>query len=604
MERTMGGQRIISQEPKPKGGIQMHTGIRIFNVLAVLWRPISWLGGALILGIIIGVLGNAAFTLLTTGKIDLTGTLTVLSWLPAHFVLSLVILIAVGVLTLCSYLAHRSQQQITEEAKQAHDESLVIVAQGVKHLLEERNARPIVSSIPSSPISQKAIPPNSIWNIPYHRNPFFTGRETLLTLLHDSLTANKAAALTQAQAISGLGGIGKTQVAIEYAYHYQQEYTALLWASAASHESLILDFVALASVLNLPEQEAQDQTITIAAVKHWLVTHDSWLLVLDNADELEVVSEFLPPTSKGHVLITTRTQATGSIARSIEVDEMNPDEGTLLLLRRAKLLAPDAALEQASPQDRRDAYAIVHALYGLPLAVDQAGAYIEETGCTLASYHEQYQRRQLVLLQRRGGTGREHPEAVATTWSLSFEQVERRNPTAADLLRVCAYLSPEAIPLDMLAAGASQLGLLLSACADDPTLLDEPIAVLRRYSLLRRHTEDNTLSIHRLVQAIIKATMTSETQHEWAERTVRAVNAAFPEVEVDTWPQCKRYLPHAQACADLIGQYILAFPQAARLLNQAAWYLVQVGANSFQACAHPKASHLASGMGCTCGSLY
>ncbi len=416
--------------------------------------------------------------------------------------------------------------------------------------------------------------PVQVWYVPFRRNPFFTGREQLLTHLHENLTQTGAAALIQAQAISGLGGIGKTQTAVEYAYRYMSAYRYVLCVNASSRDTLVLDFVTLANLLDLPEKQAQDQNITIAAAKQWLATHDQWLLILDNADELEVVNDFLPTDSQGHILITTRAQATGTIASSIEVQKMDTHEGTLLLLRRAKVLAPNAPLDRAPEEDRTNAEAIVAAMDGLPLALNQAGAYIDETGCTVSSYLEQYHRRQIDLLKRRGGPSMDHPEPVATTWSLSFEKIEHLNPTAADLLRLCAFLSPDAIPIEMIVAGATHLSQLLQPIINDPSLLDEPIAILRRYSLVRRHTENNTLSIHRLVQAILKSSMNDETQLQWAERTVRAVNQAFPDnIDVDTWPQCGRYLSHTQACAALIRQYNLAFPEAARLLDQAAWYL-------------------------------
>src|SRR5258708_18332974 len=266
------------------------------------------------------------------------------------------------------------------------------------------------------------------WNVPYRRNPLFTGREKLLTHLHKNLTTSKAAIQTQPQAISGLGGIGKTQIAVEYAYRFRNEYRSILWASAASSDTLLLDFVAIASVLELTEKQAQDQNIIVVAVKQWLAIHEKWLLILDNADELQVVNDFLPIGATGHILITTRAQATGTLAHALEVQEMDQQEGMLLLLRRAKVLAPDAPLHQAPEEDQAKAKAIVLAMDGLPLALDQAGAYIEETGCTVASYLEQYQRRQLDLLKRRGNSGTEHREPVAAPCSPSFDNIQHLNP--------------------------------------------------------------------------------------------------------------------------------------------------------------------------------
>src|SRR5205085_7924552 len=155
----------------------------------------------------------------------------------------------------------------------------------------------------------------------------------------------------------------------------------------------------------------------------------------------------------------------------------------------------------------------------------------------------------------------------------AIEQVERANPAAADLLRLCAYLHPDSIPEELLTAGADELGPILQPTARDAFALDGAIKDLRRFSLLRRTPDSKTLSIHRLVQAVIKDGMDENTQHQWAERTVRVVNCAFPDGKEATWPRCQRYLPHAQVCATYIAQWNMTSPEAARLLHRTGTYL-------------------------------
>src|SRR6266568_630793 len=177
-----------------------------------------------------------------------------------------------------------------------------------------------------------------VWNIPYRRNPFFTGREDVLQQLHEYFTQAKTAALTQPPAITGLGGIGKTQVAVEYAYRYKDTYQEVLWVNATSRETLIESFVNIARLLALPAQDEQDQHMTVAVVQQWFATHTQWLLMLDNADDSTLAREFLPTGEHGHILLTTRERAWGPSAHSFEVEKKSQTEGILFLLRRAKVL--------------------------------------------------------------------------------------------------------------------------------------------------------------------------------------------------------------------------------------------------------------------------
>jgi TIR domain len=187
-----------------------------------------------------------------------------------------------------------------------------------------------------------SLPP--IWNIPYPQNPLFIGREELLTQLTAILHMGQPTALSQPQAITGLGGIGKTQVALEYAYRYRREYQAVLWAQADTREALTLSYLSISALLNLPEQGEQESARIVTAVKNWLQIHGNWLLILDNADDLTLARDFLPPSMSGHVLITTRAHATGRFAHRLEVDVLPSEQGMLFLLRRAGRLFPDTTL--------------------------------------------------------------------------------------------------------------------------------------------------------------------------------------------------------------------------------------------------------------------
>ncbi len=156
------------------------------------------------------------------------------------------------------------------------------------------------------------------WRVPIARNRNFTGREDILTALYDSLHEDNRATLTQ-DAIHGLGGIGKTQIAAEYAHRYAGDYDCVWWVAAEDAAGRQTGYVTLAQRLDLPEQNAQDPTITVAAVREWLRVSDNWLLVLDNAPDADAVADLMPDGTSGHVVITSRSAAWLETARPLEV---------------------------------------------------------------------------------------------------------------------------------------------------------------------------------------------------------------------------------------------------------------------------------------------
>jgi tetratricopeptide (TPR) repeat protein len=267
----------------------------------------------------------------------------------------------------------------------------------------------------------------------------------------------------------------------------------------------------------------------------------------------------------------------GGLARKVELDTMGPEEGAEFLLRRAGIILQDATLESASTADRAAAIDVVRVMDGLPLALDQAGAYIEETNESISNYLTIYKQQRAELLNRRGGLVPGHPDSVATTWSLAFDRVEGANPAAIDLMRFCAFLAPDDIPEELIIEGAPHLGPVLQPVAVNRNKLNAALAELLKYSLVRRDSSTQTLTIHRLVQAVIEDEMDKETQRQWAERAVRASSQVFPFDEPAPWPRSERYLPHALVCGKLIKEWNLTLDEAAKLLNNAGFYLKNRG---------------------------
>ena len=415
----------------------------------------------------------------------------------------------------------------------------------------------------------------AIWSVPFVRNPFFTGREQMLQRLHERLHMGQQQRRLP-QALCGLAGIGKTQTAIEYCYRYAQEYQAVLWLRAETRDMLLADLLALADLLGLPEREQHEPQRIVEAVKTWLRTHRDWLLVFDNLEDLYLLQYIASCIHRGHVLLTMRAQTTGTLAQNLELQKMEEREAALFLLRRAKLLAPGASLEDASAADCDRAVEIARLLDGLPLALDQAGAYIEETGCSLSDYLDRYHRRRAPLLHRRGRSTSSHPASVAATLSLMIERVEARHAPAADLLRLCAFLQADAIPEGLILDGATALGTLLAPLTRDASAFDSAIKMLRNFSLIQRHASSKMLSLHRLVQAVVQDQLGESGQRQWTERVVALVGHAFPTAIDDVnWSRRQIYLPQALACVALIERWQLVSYEAGRLLLRTGYCLLE-----------------------------
>jgi tetratricopeptide (TPR) repeat protein len=382
------------------------------------------------------------------------------------------------------------------------------------------------------------------------RNPHFTGRESLLARLRSALTSSQPAALPQA--IHGLGGVGKTQLTVEYAYRHAAEYDLVWWVRAEEPAALAADYAALARPLNLPEKDEPDQRLVVQAVRRWLGRHKGWLLVFDHARGPEDLRLYLPPGGAGHILITSRNPHWRGLASPLTVPVLGRPESVAFLLKRT------------GQTDEAAASRLAQTLGDLPLALEQAGAYIDAIGGSLSAYLDLFRHRQRDL-SRRGKPSPDSSHAVAITWEIAFQQVWQDSPAGADLLNLCAYLAPDDIPRDLLGEEARHL----------PGSLAEAAAALRRYSLIE--VSGDAWSVHRLVQAVARDRLTEEARRNWARAAVQIVDSAFPSGDAPqdgrTWSVCARLLPHALAVAGHAEALHVASEATGRLLNQAGLYL-------------------------------
>jgi hypothetical protein len=251
-----------------------------------------------------------------------------------------------------------------------------------------------------------SLPP--IWNVPHRRNPNFTGREELLDGLREVLALGEPAALC------GLGGKGKTALAVEYVYRNQPYYELVWWLRSEKAATLAADYAALAGPLGLPEKDAPDQEAQVRAVRQHLGRLDQWLLIFDNAVRPEDVEDFLPPGNPGAVLITSRYPHWEQVAKPLEVGVMEPQEAVDFLLRRT------------AKKDAIGATTLAQELGFFPLALEQAGAYLKKTGKAFADYLKLFQTQRTKLFQSPlGKPASQYEFTVATTWEVSLGEVQK-----------------------------------------------------------------------------------------------------------------------------------------------------------------------------------
>jgi tetratricopeptide (TPR) repeat protein len=397
-------------------------------------------------------------------------------------------------------------------------------------------------------------------HIPYHRNANFTGRDTLLTDLQAALQSGDKVALTHIKALTGLGGIGKTQLALEYSYRYQDDYDIVWWLRSELPSMLLDDYALMATSLKLPGGDNGDPNLMAEAARSFLETQSRWMLVFDNAQNPEDLMPHLPRGGGGHVIITSRNPNWGNLARSMVVSKFERSESIEFLLKRT------------CQEDRKAAGDLAEALGDLPLALEQAGAYMETTAKPLDEYLKAFLERKLEVLAK--GKPSDYPQTVATTWDISFQAVQEGYPVARELLRLFSYLAPDDIPLGYLIKGSGHLPDKVASVLRDEDGRDEALAALRCYSLISKNGD--RISVHRIVQAVTRDNLGLQEQKAWAGVAVKLLNDQFPEDHIDnvqSWAECSILLPHALATAGHAEELGVELEATGRLLNECTLYL-------------------------------
>ncbi|MER6997314.1 FxSxx-COOH system tetratricopeptide repeat protein [Streptomyces sp. NPDC000410] len=402
-----------------------------------------------------------------------------------------------------------------------------------------------------------------IWNAP-PRNPGFTGRSVVLERMRDQLGGGMAVVLPQPQTIYGLGGVGKTQVALEYVHRFMADYDLVWWISSEQLDDVIAGLAELA--IRIGAQGGEDMAAASQEAIDLLrrgVPTSRWLLVFDNADDPEQLKRFFP--TGGHILVTSRNQTWSQYGDALPVDVFLREESIEHLQRRAPGLTLDDADQVAS------------AVGDLPLAVEQAAAWIAETATPVAAYLEQlsHQASSVLALNQPAG----YPEPVAATWNVSIERLKERSPAAVRLLQLCAFFAPEPISSNLLYSKEMIEALKpYDASLQEKLVLGRVIREIGRFALAKVDQVSNSIQVHRLVQAVIRSQLSEEEQKDARHAVHRILAGARPDDDepIDNpgnWPRFNTIWPHlgpsdARHCRE---------PETRRLLIDRVRYLWKRG---------------------------
>jgi len=356
-----------------------------------------------------------------------------------------------------------------------------------------------------------------VWEVP-RRTPHFTGRKQLLSLLRAELLNSPKAAVLVPRALYGLGGVGKTALANEYAWAFDYAYDVVWWIPAEDPADVRRSLATLGDRLKLPETADVDQ-----AVRNVLEALASgnprkrWLLIFDNANDPAALRTYLPsPTSYGHVLVTSRDERWANEGRPLEVDAFTRAESISLLRRRAPQLTDT------------DADRLADLVNDLPLAVNQAAAWHAETGLSVDEYFGRYHEKLSLLAGVPLPLG--YPETVAATFGVSYDQLSGRSLAAAQLLQLCSHFGPEPISVDMLWRGRYVEGLPspLGRTVLDRAGIKRQLREIDRYELVRLDQARDRFQLHRLVQVVLRTALAPEQRYTTPEQAQRVLALANP----------------------------------------------------------------------------
>lgn len=442
--------------------------------------------------------------------------------------------------------------------------------------------------------------PEGISNLP-NRNRHFTGRNKFFKFIRSRFSRGSSIA-----SLSGMGGIGKTEICMEYAHRYAKQYSLIWKIRGESVSSIVIDYARLAKKLNLPQQDIKEEEVILNAIKEWLETHKNWLLIFDNVTNPSVLFNdelpILPNGANGHILISSRYHDWNEWCDQIGVETFTVEEATTFILNRS------------GQQNKGDAIQLAETLGYLPLALAQAAAYVKQQRIDISNYLHLFQTERKQLWEQENAP-RNYENTIATTWNLSIAKLNKENPLAIDLLYLIAFYAPDDIPLveiiynysveeDSFSSDFSARFLNFSSQSKTlvkirdtlkQTLLEtrkdkirsllrqtqkavdlnRAVEALKSYSLVDGTKE--LLSIHNLVQVVTQDQMGEKLKLQWNGIALQLANSLFPEKaeRPEKWPLCARLFSHAKIIAEQSEQNRILPQTTLALLIKTGRYLYE-----------------------------
>ncbi|KAI9685382.1 MAG: hypothetical protein M1822_004513 [Bathelium mastoideum] len=432
-----------------------------------------------------------------------------------------------------------------------------------------------------------------LFMVPFPKDNSFIGREDIIANLSEHRAASQAHTRV---ALVGLGGVGKSQIVIEYAYRIRKAVpqTLVIWIHASNPTRFNQGYREFADKVSLTGRESANADI-LQLVSTWLSDerNGQWLMILDNVDDDDVffsgsedtsgstqtidtamhgkpLETFLPQTRNGMILITSRNRTAafnlvGDYGDIVQVEPMEEEDALALLQTKVPI----------DESSRADATALVNALEGVPLAITHAAAYIKMRASTtsVSTYRKLFRESEAnqvhLLSNKKWKDLRRHHsarDAVIVTWQISFDQIRKTDLKAADLLALMSMFDKQGIPRSLLGNNTSQLDF------------DDALMPLLSFSLVRAEIGKQTLEMHRLVQVSIRAWLKSENQlSKWTKESIRTLSSAFPTGKFGTWADCKVLLPHVKEIVSYVVEDKKDLLNQAKTAFNAGWYLRLIG---------------------------